>query len=45
MAAWTFREREKKKQSFVFFDFVFDIYTHADNRERAWETNFVGRKT
>ena len=25
-------------------DATFDVYTHVDNRERARETNFVGRK-
>ena len=34
MSARTFRER-KKQQSRVFFDVVFDVYTHVDNRERA----------
>ena len=38
-AARTFRE--KKQQSRVFFDAIFDVYTHLDNRERARETNFV----
>ena len=29
-------EREKKKQqSRVFFDVIFYVYTHVDNRERA----------
>ena len=36
MSAPTFRERKKKKQqSRVFFDVIFDVYTHVDNRERA----------
>ena len=43
MAARTFRERKKNKV-FVFFDVIFDIYTHVDNRGRSRETNFVGRK-
>ena len=34
MSAPTFRER-KKQQSRVFFDVIFDVYTHVDNRERA----------
>ena len=38
-------EREEWKQSRVFCDVIFDIYFHVDNRERARETNFVGRKT
>ena len=34
MAARTFRKK-KQQQSRVFFDFLFDVYTHVDNRERA----------
>ena len=34
MAAPTFRKK-KQWQSRVFFDFVFDVYTHVDNREIA----------
>ena len=33
MAARTFRK--KKQQSRVFFDVIFYVYTHVDNRERA----------
>ena len=33
MAARTFGE--KKKQSRVFFDVIFDVYTHVDNTERV----------
>ena len=33
MAARTFRK--KKQQIHVFFDVIFDVYTHVDNRERA----------
>ena len=30
------RERKKKKQqSRVFFDVIFDVYTHVDTRKRA----------
>ena len=39
-----FKEREKKNQSFVFFNVIFDIKTHVDNRERAREEkheNFI----
>ena len=37
-------EREKKTKSFVFFDIIFDIYTHADNEkslgdEFCWKKN------
>ena len=34
MAAGTFRKK-KQQQSRVSFDVIFDVYTHADNRERA----------
>ena len=34
MAARTFRKK-KQQQSRVFFDVLFDVYTHLDNRERA----------
>ena len=34
MAAQTFRKK-KQQQSRVFFDVIFDVYTHVDNRERA----------
>ena len=27
--------RKKQQQSRVFFDVIFDVYTHVDNRERA----------
>ena len=32
MAAGTFRKK-KQQQSRVFFDVIFDVYTHVDNRE------------
>ena len=38
-------ERKKQQQSRVFFDLIVDVYSHMDNRERARESNFVGRKT
>ena len=44
MAARTFREK-KVQQSRVFFDVIFYVYSHVDNRERAREMNFIGRKT
>ena len=31
MAARTFRKK-KQQQSRVFFDVIFDVYTHVDNR-------------
>ena len=34
MAARTLRKK-KQQQSTVFFDVIFDVYTHLDNRERA----------
>ena len=34
MAARTFRKK-KQQQSRVFFDVIFDVYTHVDDRERA----------
>ena len=34
MAARTFIEK-KQQQSRVFFDIIFDVYTHVGNRERA----------
>ena len=34
MATRTFREK-KQQQSRVFFDVIFNVYTHVDNRERA----------
>ena len=34
MAAQTFRKK-KQQQSRVFFDVIFYVYTHVDNRERA----------
>ena len=32
MAALTFRKK-KQQQSRVFFNVIFDVYTHMDNRE------------
>ena len=34
------QRKKKKQQNRVFFDVIFDVYTHVDNRERARETNF-----
>ena len=34
MTARTLRKK-KQQQSRVFFDVIFDVYTHVDNRERA----------
>ena len=42
MAARTFREK-KDQQSRVLFGVIFDVDTDVDNRERARETNFVGK--
>ena len=35
MTAWTFRKKKTTTKSGVFFDVIFDVYTHVDNRERA----------
>ena len=34
MAARTFRKK-KQQQGRAFFDVIFHVYTHVDNRERA----------
>ena len=34
MAAWTLRKK-KQQQSRVFFDVIFYVYSHVDDRERA----------
>ena len=34
MAAWTFRKK-KQQENRVFFNVIFDVYTHVDNRESA----------
>ena len=36
MAARTFKEK-KEQQSRVFFDVIFDVYSHVDNREKELE--------
>ena len=36
MAARTFREK-KEQQSRVFFDVIFNVYSHVDNREKELE--------
>ena len=36
MAARTFRKK-KQQQSRVFFNVIFDVYTHVDNRETEQE--------
>ena len=33
MATWTLRK--KNQQSCVFFNVIFDVHTHVDNKERA----------
>ena len=42
MAAQTFGE--KKKQSRVFFNVIFDVYTHLGKRERARETKVLAAR-
>ena len=34
VAAWTLRKK-KQQHCPVFFDVIFDVYTHVDNSERA----------
>ena len=36
-------KKKKQQQSRVFFDIIFDVYTHEWLKTK--ETNFVGRKT
>ena len=36
MAARTFREK-KEQQSRVFFDVIFNVYSHVDNRQKELE--------
>ena len=43
MAARTFRKK-KQQQSRVFFDVIFDVYTHVDNRERARASDWKQRR-
>ena len=35
IATWTFREKKQQQESRVFFDVIFYVYIHVDNRERA----------
>ena len=44
MAARTFRKEKQQQQSRVFFDVIFDIYTHVDNRERARAIDWKQRR-
>ena len=37
MAARKFRIKKKQQQSLVFFDVIFGVYTHVDNRETELE--------
>ena len=30
-----FKRKKKQQESRVFFDVIFDVYIHVDNRERA----------
>ena len=43
MAARTLRKK-KQQQSRVFFDVIFDVYTHVDNRERARASDWKQRR-
>ena len=38
------KEKNNINNKVASFDVIFDVYTHVDNRERARETNFGGRK-
>ena len=44
MSARTFGDKNNNNKV-ASFDVIFGVYTHEDTRERARETNFVGRKT
>ena len=44
MSARTFGDKNNNNKV-ASFDVIFGVYTHEDNRERARETNFIGRKT
>ena len=35
ISARTFREEKKQQKSRVFFNVIFDVYTHVDDRGRA----------
>ena len=37
MAALSFRKKKQQQQGRVFFDVIFDVYTHVDNRETELE--------
>ena len=39
-----FLERKKKKRSRVFFDVIFYVYRHVDNRERARASDWKQRR-
>ena len=43
MAARALRKK-KQQQSHVFFDIIFDVYTHVDNRERARVSDWKQKK-
>ena len=36
--------KKKQQQSRVFFDVIFDVYTHLDNRERAWASDWKQKR-
>ena len=43
MATQTFEEK-KQQESRVFLKVIFDVYTHADNRERARASDWKQRR-
>ena len=38
------RSEKKKQQGRVFFDVIFDVYSHLDNRERARTSDWKQRR-
>ena len=38
------RERKQQQQRRVFFDVIFDVYTHVDNRERERASDWKQRR-
>ena len=43
MASRTFRKK-KQQESRVFFDIIFYVYTHLDNRERATASDWKQKR-
>ena len=36
--------KKEKTTTRVFFDVIFDVYTHLDNRERAWTSDWKRKR-